>query len=280
MTPALRLDRASLHWIGYGVLLAVIVALWVLYALNLARWPDSPDFGWRTMYTSGPNVVSQVFGQGQAAGLRPGDRIVAVNGRAYSTFDELFFGSIRREAPGSVNTYTVAREGTTLEIPVPTGRVGFSAVATRSGPLFAVGVLYLLIGALVFLMKPKAEESWVFFCMTCFLGIGIGLSSPADLMRPSWLYDLRFLANVLIPASIIHLALKFPKPRGFRTGQAVGHGASLSALARDFRSAADDRQRALERPQADLPALDRLSRDRASCFSSARWPGMRCAMLR
>ena len=215
MTPALRVDRASLHWVGYGLLLVIIVVLWALYAVNLARWPDSPDFGWRTMYTSGPNVVSQVFGQGQVAGLRPGDRIVAVNGRAYSTFDELFFGKIRSEEPGSVNTYTVVREGTTLEIPVPTGRVGFSAVASRSGPLFAVGVLYILIGALVFLMKPKAAESWVFFCMTCFLGIGIGLSSPADLMRPSWLYDLRFLANVLIPASIIHLALRFPKPRSF-----------------------------------------------------------------
>src|SRR5687768_8861450 len=69
VTPARRLDRASLHWIGYGVLLAITVALWALYALNLARWPDSPDFGWRTMYTSGPNVVSQVFGEGQAAGL-------------------------------------------------------------------------------------------------------------------------------------------------------------------------------------------------------------------
>jgi serine phosphatase RsbU (regulator of sigma subunit) len=219
VTPARRLDRASLHWIGYGVLLAIIVALWALYALNLARWPDSPDFGWRTMYTSGPNVVSQVFGEGQAAGLRPGDRIVAVNGRAYDSFDELFFGNIRREEPGSLNTYTVIREGTQLEIPVATGRVGLSAVVTRSGPLFLVGILYILIGALVFLMKPKAEESWVFFCMTCFLGIGIGLSSPADLMRPSWLYDLRFLANVLIPASVIHLALKFPKPRAFAAGR-------------------------------------------------------------
>jgi serine phosphatase RsbU (regulator of sigma subunit) len=215
VTPALRLDRASLHWAGYGLLLALIVALWALYAVNLARWPDSPDFGWRTMYTSGPNVVSQVFGQGQAAGLRSGDRILAVNGRPYSSFDELFFGNLRREEPGAVNTYTVVREGSTLEISVPTGRVGFSAVLSRSGPLFAVGVLYILIGALVFLMKPKAEESWVFFCMTCFLGIGIGLSSPADLMRPSWLYDLRFLANVLIPASMMHLALKFPKPRAF-----------------------------------------------------------------
>src|SRR4029079_5298741 len=48
-----------------------------------------------------------------------------------------------------------------------------------------------------------------------FLGVGIGLSSPADLMQPSWLYDLRFLANVLIPAAMIHLALYFPKAREF-----------------------------------------------------------------
>jgi sigma-B regulation protein RsbU (phosphoserine phosphatase) len=212
VTPAVRaVDRRVLHWAGYATLLALILGVWALYGFNLARWPQSPDFGWRTMYTSGPNVVSQVFGEGQAAGLRPGDRILAINGQPYSTFKELFFGNLRREDAGSINTYTVARQGQTLEIQVPTGRVGFAAVLARSGPLFLVGVIYILIGALVFLMKPKAEESWLFFCMTCFLGVGIGLSSPADLMRPIWLYDLRFLANVLIPAAMIHLALKFPK---------------------------------------------------------------------
>jgi regulator of sigma E protease len=53
----------------------------MLYGANLVRWPDSPDFGWRTMYTSGPTIVSQVFGAGEAAGLRSGDRILAINGR-------------------------------------------------------------------------------------------------------------------------------------------------------------------------------------------------------
>ena len=208
-------DRDLLHWSAYGLVLALILGVWALYVLNLARWPDSPDFGWRTMYTSGPNVVSQVFGAGEAAGLRPGDRIVAVNGRSYSSFDELFFGDVRRHEPGAVNTYRVLREGQTLEIPIPTGRVGAKAVLLRSGPLFAVGVVYILIGALVFLMKPKATESWLFFLMTCCFGVGIGLSSPADLIQPTWLYDLRFLANVLIPATMIHLALRFPKPRAF-----------------------------------------------------------------
>ena len=216
MTPIKQAtSRGSLHWIGYGLVLAVTLGIWTLYGMNILRWPNSPDFGWRTMYNSGPNIVAQVFGAGAAAGLRSGDKILAVNGRPYSTFDELFFGNIRRDEPGSVNTYTVLREGQTVEIQVPTGRVGLAAVFWRSGPLFAVGLIYVLIGALVFLMKPRAAESWLFLRMTCFFGIGIGLSSPADLISPTWLYDVRFLANQLIPASIIHLALKFPKPRAF-----------------------------------------------------------------
>lgn len=203
------------HWVGYAVVLGLVAAMWITYAVNLVHWPDSPDFGWRTMYTSGANVVAQVFPSGEAAGLAPGDRVLAINGRPYSTFDELFFGNLRNEEPGSTNTYTVQRDGRTLEIGVPTGRVGVGAVLARSGPLFLVGTIYILIGALVFLMKPKAHESWLFFRMTSIFGTGMALSSPADLISPAWLYDLRFLVNVLLPAAIIHLALYFPKPRAF-----------------------------------------------------------------
>ena len=215
LVRSVALERLSLHWLGYSAVLALVFAVWTLYAINLMRWPESADYGWRTMYTTGPAIVSQVFGAGVAAGLRPGDRILAINGRSYSTFDELFFGGLRRDAPGSLNTYTIKREGRTLEIEVPTRRVGAGAVFARSGPLFLLGVLYIVIGALVFLMKPKARESWLFFSLTCFLGVGIGLSSPADRIEPSWLYHLRFLANVLIPAAMIHLALYFPKAREF-----------------------------------------------------------------
>ena len=228
-------SRARAHWIGYGLMLALVAALWAVYGANLMRWPASPDFGWRTMYTSGPNVVAQVFGAGEASGLRPGDRIVALNGRPYSTFDELFFGSVRNAEPGSTNTYEVLREGQTLEIAVPTGRLGAAKVLTRSGPLFVVGAIYIVIGALVFLMKPATVESWLFLLLTCCLGIGIGLSSPADLIRPAWLYDLRAAANLLIPAFMIHLALKFPKPRAFLDARpwlaALPYVASAAVLA-------------------------------------------------
>ena len=214
MTSATRAaSRAFLDWGGFGLLLALTLAIWALYGANLGRWPSSPDFGWRTMYNLGPNVVSQVFEAGAAVGLRPGDQIVAINGRTYTTFDELFFGDLRHGEAGSVNVYTVRREGRTLEISVPTGRVGLGAVLWRSGPLFALGLVYILIGVLVYLMKPHVAESTLFLWMTCLLGISVSLASPADLIHPTWLYDVRLLSRALTPAVMVHLALLFPKRR-------------------------------------------------------------------
>lgn len=206
-------SRVPLHWITFGLALTLTLGVLSLYGLNVIRWPNNPDFGWRTMYNSGPNVVVQVFEGAAKAGLRPGDKIVAINGRPYSTFEELFFGNVRRGEPSSVNTYTVIRDGQAVDIKIITGRLGLSSVLWRSAPLFVLAVGYFMIGVLVFLMKPRAPESRLFLRMTCFIAISVGLASPADLIHPTWLYDLRFLSNVLLAASMIHLALRFPKTR-------------------------------------------------------------------
>src|SRR5215475_9572608 len=117
MTPGIRTAaRVPRYWLSYALVLALTVAIWTLYGTNFTRWSNSPDFGWRTMYNSGPNVVAQVFELGRLAGLRPGDRILAINGRAYSTFDQLFFGDIRRSEPGSVNTYTILRQDRPVDL--------------------------------------------------------------------------------------------------------------------------------------------------------------------
>ena len=201
-------------WVWFGVFLALVASLFVVYAVNIIQWRNSPDFGWRTMYDSGPNFVAEVFQRGKDAGLQVGDVILAINGRTYATFDELYF-RVRSNEPGLQNNYTVNRNGLTLQVPITTGRLGFPTVLKRSGPIFAVGLVYALIGVLVFLMKPKAGESWLFLVMTCILGMEIGFGAPSDLMRPLWFLDIRLLINALLPASIIHLAVKFPKARTF-----------------------------------------------------------------
>src|SRR5262249_44035779 len=81
-------------------------------------------------------------------GPRAGDTIEAINERPYRTFEDLFFGDLRDPAPGSINRYTVLRKGERLELAVPTGQLGLRAVLRRSGPLFVMGLVYLLIGVL------------------------------------------------------------------------------------------------------------------------------------
>jgi sigma-B regulation protein RsbU (phosphoserine phosphatase) len=202
------------HWTRFAIGTIATVALFTMYGINIVMWRNSPDFGWRAMYETGPNVVTEAFKRGEEAGLRVGDTILAINGQAYSTFDDLFF-KIRNDRPGSVNTYTVRRNGKEIEVNITTGRLGFKTVLRRSGPLFVIGFVYFMIGVLVYMMKPQARESWLFFVMTSFIAAMVCYSSPSDLMRPLWLFHVRNWFEVFLPAPMIHLALRFPKTRGF-----------------------------------------------------------------
>ncbi len=197
-------------------MLAVVptIAAFSFYGINMVKWRNRPDFGWRAMYESGPNVAADLFERAKAAGLQIGDQIVAINGQKYSTFEELFF-EVRNDEPGSTNTYTVLRNGKEVQIDIITGRIGIIGVLKRSGPLFFLGLIYFLIGMLVFLMKPKAKESFLFLLMTASLGAMLCYQSPSDLFSPLLLFDVRLFIEVFMPAPMMHLALRFPKTRSF-----------------------------------------------------------------
>ncbi len=202
------------RWGLFGLVVVLVLAAYAAYLANMVQWKDATDYGWRAMYDSGPHVVDEVFPGGAQAGLLVGDTILAINGRPYSTFDELFF-QVRTTEPGEGNTYTVLRDTRAVDIHVTNGTLGFAAVVKRSVPLFVVGLLYFFLGALVFYMKPRTEKTWVFLAMTAALGISISYASPSDLMRPLWLFKFRQFIDILLPALILHLGLIFPVRRKF-----------------------------------------------------------------
>jgi signal transduction histidine kinase len=203
------------HWLIFGFLLGLIAVVYFLYVMNIMRWIDRPDFGWRPLYDSGPNVVAQVFNRGEDAGLRVGDKILEINGETFHTFEELF--RIRKDGIGFYNTYKVMRGGRVFEVTIANERMGVKSVLYRSGFFFVNGLAYVLIGILVFLMKPGTPQSWIFLAMTSILGVRMSYFGPSDLMSPMWLYDLRLFIIFFSPAPIIHLALRFPKKHSFLT---------------------------------------------------------------
>jgi serine phosphatase RsbU (regulator of sigma subunit) len=200
------------YWIYFALTMVLVTLLYALYGINVVRWQNSPDFGWWPMYESGPNIVAEVMELGEEAGLKVGDTIQSINGRSYSTFNELFF-EVRNDEPGSVNSYIVIRDGKPVEISITTGSLGLKGVLSISGPLFGMSLVYIIIGIIIFLMKPQAKVSWLFLIMTCFLGLYLSYSTPSYLMRPLWLYDVRRFIELIFPATLIHLTLRFPKTR-------------------------------------------------------------------
>lgn len=104
-----------------------------------------------------PAEVGEVQPQSAAeeAGLQPGDQILAVNGREIESFEALQL--IVREAPGQPLTFTLDRDGETLQLVVTprdseiedrfgnTHRVGLIGVSRsgvefrRSNPVYAIG---------------------------------------------------------------------------------------------------------------------------------------------
>lgn len=209
-------SKASGHWVSFTLITGLVSVLYAVYIFNMATWTRSPDYGWRAMYDSGPNVVAEVFEKGDAAGLKVGDRIVAVNGKSYDTFDELLF-EIRNEGIEEANRYTLVRDDKLIDATIINEPMGYREVLKRSGVILVMGMIFVLIGILVCLMKPGTSESRIFLVMMVTLGTQISYASPSDLMRPYWMYDIRMFLEVLLPAPIIHLALVFPKRRTFLT---------------------------------------------------------------
>ena len=162
--------RKNIHWVYFAVSILVVIAVYLLYVFNMNAWRNSTDYGWTTMQDSGPHIVAEVFDLGEQAGLSSGDNIKAINGQTYTTFDDLYF-KVRNGKPGEKNVYTVERDGEITDIVITNGRIDFTRVLKRCGPLFSLGFIYVMIGLLVFLMKPRADESWIFLVMTVIIGI-------------------------------------------------------------------------------------------------------------
>jgi len=131
--------------------LQALLLLFVLYAfVGVPGGSLTEDREWE---------VSEVM-PGEAAddaGLRPGDRVEAVDGIRHETFTD-FAQAIAEQSPGDTVELTVRRDGQVLELPVELGQnpsdrsraflgVGRDLVTTTVGPVRAVGTSISDFGA-------------------------------------------------------------------------------------------------------------------------------------
>jgi PAS domain S-box-containing protein len=142
----------------------------------------------------------------QAAGLRPGDRIVLADGRTAGSLEWPEKDLARRPLPHHL---VVISGGAISAV-----SIGEPAVRADYTYLFLafVGLLYLVIG-LFTLARERAPASRVFWAL-CLASFAIYVITPAGphdaIWKASWLAEDFFRA--LLPALLLHLFLIFPKP--------------------------------------------------------------------
>jgi hypothetical protein len=181
------------------------------YVFNILKWTYYPDFGYGFRTAMGINVAGVVTPNGLKSGLRVGDKFVKINRKTFSNLEE--FRTLMRRDLGSENTYLVERGGGRLEITIENTPIGFKHVFYKSGLLFLLGLCYAMIGIMVFLMKPHARSSWIFFLFTVVMGMFISFLYKISTMSPAWLETIHIFIYTFMPATLIHLTLSFPQER-------------------------------------------------------------------
>ncbi|MFC1788403.1 SpoIIE family protein phosphatase [Thermodesulfobacteriota bacterium] len=199
--------------IVFSVLVFLAIFLQGLFFANIIMWRSAPNRGWRTIAELGPTIVGVTSPLGEKAGLRIGDKILTLNGKTYETYDELI--KLTNEKVDHVNVYTIERDGQTFTVSVINQKLGLKRVIIQSGFFWVLGVIFLGIGIVVFLMKPYHEESWAFLTMTLIMGIFMTYSAPSYHYKPHWLQSILVLLVPFFPASIMHLGAVFPQKRSF-----------------------------------------------------------------
>src|SRR3954452_7480307 len=150
-------------------------------------------------------------GPGDNAGLRDGDRLVAINGAPASSFARLTQAQFNAGAYNKV-TYTVVRKGVTLDAPV----ILVPADRSINLGLRLIALVYLAIGLFILLRRWTAPKSLHFyiFCLVSFVFYAFKYTGKLN-QFDQVIYWCNVVAWLLQPALFLHFALTFPEKKHF-----------------------------------------------------------------
>ncbi|MEW6268460.1 MAG: ATP-binding protein [Thermodesulfobacteriota bacterium] len=196
----------SLGWIGTTFPGFFVMANRVIPSIALPEWRDDPG---------------RLFQH----------QVLAVDGVPVSSADQVYEAVAARPA-GTPITYGLRSPGGAVhDATVVSQTFSRTDFALLFGAYLVNGVAFLAIGLLVFLLKPDDRPSRALFAATTTTSVFI--VTAADLYGPHWFFRLHVLAESLLAASFLHLALVFPtdRLRGRRKSVLIAVYAPFLALA-------------------------------------------------
>jgi two-component system NtrC family sensor kinase len=199
--------------LGAVVLALATLAAMIFAWLNFVQRTEfeSPDDGVVWLDTTQGVEAQQVARNSPAAraGVRPGDHLLAINGspvtRQVQVTKRLWRAGLWTEV-----RYKLARNDEEFE----TRLVTAPAEKPTSIENYArvLGLIYLFIGLFIFARRwnaPRAVHFYI-FCLVSFIFFSFHYSGKLDTFDYE-VYWIKILAQVLMPALLLHFALVFPE---------------------------------------------------------------------
>ena len=196
------LGRALVFLAGAVPLLWVILVRLVAPADGTAVFPSAPPWG--------PDGVVIQEVHADRSPLRPGDRVIAVNGTALETWAE------RPEYPGDHPVYRLVRDGTTIDVEVTLSRYPWTnAFGSHLPAMVFVGV-QLAVAGFVILRRSRDPAARALFAAAVLQiagGDAYPLSSQVvDVVTGRvWPTVVSDSANALFWGAMLHFAVVFPQ---------------------------------------------------------------------
>ena len=201
--------------IGQSVVRAAVVGFALLVlgleaVVGVSVWQrvGKPFPGFALYGTMTIDQLNQPYWTGIRAGLRPGDRILAMEGEPMHSIEDLL-ARVREVREGSRVRYTVSRGGQIFEASIRTMTYAKADFLNSFAVLAFTALVFVLGGGAVAWFRPDAFGLGIYgFSLVLALSLGGGIELE-------WAEPLASEGVMTIPlatAAIIHLAMVFPEP--------------------------------------------------------------------
>lgn len=177
--------------------------------INAVQWIDRPFAGFLLNERMIAGHSGQYHWTGIQAGLKSSDKILKAGDRDVATMRDLD-QIVSSNKEGTPITYTIRRQGETRELTIPTMRFNVTDLFTIFGVFFIMGVLYLITGMVVFILKPDTKVSWIFLVSCFLLGISSIISFDTESTHFGFVRVIMFV-DAFLPAFVLNLSLLFPE---------------------------------------------------------------------
>jgi len=208
------LHNLSLEKTIFFLLILLSFFLSVNSLIQATKWVNRPFPGF-LVYNS--LIVSQVtlprWSLSRELGIRSYDKILKVDGHPVSSAYELY-DFVDDTPVGTLKSYLVLRDGKLYELSIPTMKFTFDDLLQIFGIEFTIGLIFLISGVVVYVLKPQLTVSKIFLLMCISIGVWfIEDFNYQTTYSPFYSLNIAYLAQIFTPAFLINLSLVFPSKK-------------------------------------------------------------------